>query len=208
MNTLSKIISLAGLLLLSACAHHPGQYGYYPDSASYGGGYTVTQRNYYGGSPAYYKGYTSRREYFPSPHHDHYQDHKSWGHDYLRPRHQHEGYGDHPRINSYPKLDHSLRKPGRDWKDDSEHRRHDDMRNWGDRQFDHNRKNQSRKQDRYDRKFHDHGHDEKRRAENYEQSNRWRAHRHDQERADSDRRAKSDNRENRRGWAARPRFSE
>lgn len=84
MNALiKKIFAIGSILLLSACAHYSGSY--YPDSASYGGGYTVIERDYYRSAPDY--GYYS-------PGRDHF-------HDVYRPRWQAE-YGRPPHDHYYP----------------------------------------------------------------------------------------------------------
>lgn len=96
MNSIPKIILLVSLvLLLNACAHYPRQYSYYPDTGSYGSGYTVMQRNYYGGTSGHYdNGYGWGKGNFPHHHHDQYNAPSRWNNDYLRPQYQHSDRSD------------------------------------------------------------------------------------------------------------------
>lgn len=81
MNALIKKIFPMGLmLLLNACAHYSGSY--YPDSVSYGGGYTVIERDYYRSGPGY--GY-----YNPGGDHFHNVYRPRWQGDYGRAGHDH-----------------------------------------------------------------------------------------------------------------------
>jgi hypothetical protein len=86
MNALiKKIFAVGSILLLSACAHYSG--AYYPDSVSYGGGYTVIERDYYRSMPDYgHRHYSSGGDHF---------------HDVYRPRRQAE-YGRAPHEHYYP----------------------------------------------------------------------------------------------------------
>jgi hypothetical protein len=94
MNALIKKIFAIGLmLLLSACAHYSG--AYYPDSVSYGGGYTVVERDYYRSTPGY--GYYNRGD---NHYHDVYRP--RWQADYGRPSHDHYPQPHQHESRSYP----------------------------------------------------------------------------------------------------------
>ncbi|MCL7419870.1 MAG: hypothetical protein M8364_03075 [Methylobacter sp.] len=88
MNALiKKIFAVGSMLLLSACAHYSRSY--YPDSVSYGGGYTVIERDYYRSAPDY--GY-----YTPGGNHYYDAYRPRWqagsSHDHYHPTHQHESH--------------------------------------------------------------------------------------------------------------------
>lgn len=125
MNSIPKIILPVGLvLLLNACAHYPRQYSYYPDTGSYGSGYTVMQRNYYGGTSSHYdNGYGWGKGNFPHRHHDQYNTAPRWNNDYLRPQYQHA-------------------------RDAHEYRQHDNRsdNNWGNHNFNHRGENENNRQ--------------------------------------------------------------
>lgn len=102
MNSLPKKTLLVGFaLLLSACAHYPQHYAYYPGNDAYSSGYTIMHRNYYGERPDHYNnGYGQGRAYFP--HHQRHDQHNApphWDNDYSRHRQQHDRGYDHPLNN-------------------------------------------------------------------------------------------------------------
>ncbi len=173
MNALSKIITLPGLIvLLSACAHYPRQYGYYPDNASYGGGYTVMQRSYYGGAPNPYRGYHSGREYFDRQQNQ-YQDSRrfpkfpgNWQQHNSDNHHRSHDAGQGPRQQ------HSDRgRDDFDYTGSSQTRRPEQMRNRGDHQPDHHQERQTGKPHRENRDRDDH--DAEQRVSEHGRSNRW-----------------------------------
>jgi hypothetical protein len=102
MNTLTKKLALSTLvILLSACAHYPGQYGNYPGEAPYYSGssygnYQQRQQYYprqpipgYGGNGRSYGGYPSDNYY--------YQNNNYYNRYQSRPYH-----GNHHDQNNYP----------------------------------------------------------------------------------------------------------
>ncbi len=99
MNSIPKIMLPVSLvLLLNACAHHPRQYSYYPDTGSYSSGYTVIHRNYYGGTYGYYDNdYGWDKGNFPHHHHDQHNAPPPWNKDYPRPHYQHGNRSDNNR---------------------------------------------------------------------------------------------------------------
>ncbi|MDD5411245.1 MAG: hypothetical protein PHF31_07510 [Methylobacter sp.] len=104
MNSITgKSLLVSLVLLLNACAHYPQQHSYYPDTGSYGSGYTVMQRNYYGGTSGHYdNGYDWDRGNFPHHHHDQYNATPRRDNNYLRPQYQQdvrERYGYRPHDN-------------------------------------------------------------------------------------------------------------
>jgi hypothetical protein len=110
MNTLiKKIFPIALMLLLNACAHHSGYY--YPGSVSYGGGYTVIERDYYRSGPGY--GY-----YGPVGNHFHNVYQPRWQGDYGRAKHDHYHPSGRPQNDSHhwakPNWQHENHKPHRE----------------------------------------------------------------------------------------------
>lgn len=126
MNVLiKKIFAIGSILLLSACAHYSGSY--YPDSISYGGGYTVIERDYYRNMPGYgrpphdhyYPPHEHENHYYPdrSPHADsrHWAQ-PQWQHEDHRPYredHRMSGHTEQPRFREdnhqrhWPGLEHT-----------------------------------------------------------------------------------------------------
>lgn len=105
MNSLSKTIILSGLvLLLSACAYYPNQYGSYPSDDSY-----YPQSNYPYSYPGNYQGnqpgyWNQGRPY--NNHHDHghnhnYQYNRPQPRSYSRPERGEVA----PAVRPYPKPD-------------------------------------------------------------------------------------------------------
>ncbi|MGZ4969641.1 MAG: hypothetical protein ACXV8O_14015 [Methylobacter sp.] len=88
MNTITKKMLLISFMLLSACAHYPQQYSYYPANVAYGGGYTIMHRNYYGERPHHYDS-----GYFP--HHYHPDQYRAQPHNYTERRYQADRGNDH-----------------------------------------------------------------------------------------------------------------
>jgi|GEM_PF-2915403 len=110
MNALIKKIFPIGLmLLLNACAHHSGYY--YPDSVSYGGGYTVIERDYYRSGPDY-------GHYSPGGDHFHNGYRPRWQDDYGRAGHDHYYPSRRPQNDSHhwaqPNWQHESHKPHRE----------------------------------------------------------------------------------------------
>ena len=147
MNSITKktlLVSLA--LLLNACAHHPQQHSYYPDTGSYGSGYTVMQRNYYGGTSGHYdNGYDWDRGNFPHQHHDQYNAPPRRDNDYPRPRYQH----DIPRYqHEVPRYQHDIPRYQPDVRERHGNRPHDNRRdnNWGGHNFNHRADNENNHQ--------------------------------------------------------------
>jgi len=99
MNALiKKVFPISLILLLNACAHYSRPY--YPDSASYGGGYMVVQRSYYQGAPDY--GY-----YSPGNNHFHDAYRPRWNADHGRPP--------HPQLNNHYHPDRNKLKNPSQW---------------------------------------------------------------------------------------------
>jgi len=174
MNALSKIITLPGLIvLLSACAYYPRQYGYYPDNTSYGGGYTVMQRSYYGGTPNFYSGYRSGREYV---HHqqDQYQDSRRFP-KFPGNWQQHNSDDHHYRSHDAdqgPHQQHSDRgRDDYDYTGSPQTRRPEHMRNRGDHQPDHHQERQTGRPHQENRGKDNHGAEQ--RGSEPGRSNRW-----------------------------------
>jgi hypothetical protein len=107
MNALiKKIFAIGSILLLSACAHYSG--AYYPNSASYGRGYTVVERDYYRSAPNY--GY-----YSPGGDHSHDVYQPRWQADYGRPSHDHyHPPHDDSRHWAQPQWQHEDHRPYRE----------------------------------------------------------------------------------------------
>ena len=116
MNALiKKIFAIGSILLLNACAHYSGSY--YPDSVSYGGGYTVIERDYYRSMPDY--GRPPHDHYYPdrSPHAGtHHWEQPHWQHEDHRPYREDRrmsGHTEQPRFRDdnhqrhWPSIEHT-----------------------------------------------------------------------------------------------------
>ncbi|MGZ5008475.1 MAG: hypothetical protein ACXWE4_08240 [Methylobacter sp.] len=92
MNTIAKKMLFIGFMLLSACAHYPRQYSYYPGNVAYSSGYTIMHRNYYGERPHHYdNGYFPYHQY-----HDQYRAPPHWNNNFQEHEHhadRSDGYG-------------------------------------------------------------------------------------------------------------------
>ncbi|MEQ1529300.1 MAG: hypothetical protein ABL925_08285 [Methylococcales bacterium] len=59
-NYFKYLLVVLAALILTGCAHHPRQYGYYQNNNAYSGSYGVVEQNYYDGGHYYRPGRETR----------------------------------------------------------------------------------------------------------------------------------------------------